>query len=120
MIKRISFFDKPLVGANVWDYAKLANETAKRSEKYALEIVSYGVRGNVDPKQVYKYLEGDVAIFDRKTGKMTELGKKEITDEIKSLFRLKSDKTAQNVTIGQYMRGLVAEYADRFPRLTHR
>lgn len=73
--RKISYLEKPLLDANIKDFAKMINKAAIKSKDVALSLAVQGVRGNITPKLIRTTLGND--IFDA-SGKMTKEAKKGI------------------------------------------
>ncbi len=95
----VKLFDKAMYNINASDYAKTANEVAKRSKNYAMELVDMGVRGNLTKKDIITLVNNDCAgMYDEK-GNLTKKGIKEMIGSIREMFQLDSDEAAKKIKI---------------------
>lgn len=75
----ISYLEKPLLDADIKDYAKMINKAAVKSKDFAFSLVEEGVRGNVTSKVISNKLDGSKDVFDF-SGKLTDKAKAEMTE----------------------------------------
>lgn len=100
---------------NAKDYAKFANEVAKRSKNIAMDLVSEkGLRGNVTLRDVIRIINEDFSGMYDKQGNLTEKGVKEMTNTIRSMFKLPSDEATQKITVDQFIKKSVNDAENGF------
>ena len=103
----VRLWDTPVIETNMKEYARVMNETAKRSEPYALELYTE-VWGNISPKDAYKLTKeayGGVDIFDKKTGERTPEGLELFKKSLIKMFGNKKDIT--KITVRDYIKQTV-------------
>lgn len=103
MIQKIT--GKPLIYINAKDMAEMHNEIARRSNTYALSLMSEGIRGDVTAKDVINATK-QIPAFNKK-GFMTKEGRKKIFETINIIFGV-NNKQAEKVTLGDFINRTLA------------
>jgi len=93
-------FSKPLLNSNIMDITKAWNRIAVKSKPFAEDLVSYGLRGNVNPKFMQKAGVIDYPAFEISSGKLTQQAKNNILDFLKIT---NNKKAPEQVTLKDYV-----------------
>jgi len=106
----VRLYDKFFYQLNAKDYAKTANEAAKRSKKLALQVLSeIGRNSEVTKGDVMRIANKSVPGTFDKSGNISSAGSNELLRYIRSLFHLKSDDAAKKITVREYLKKIVTE-----------
>lgn len=102
-------FSKPLLNANIRDITGAWNKIAVKSKPFAEELVSYGLRGNVNLKFIQKTGVIDYPAFQINSGELTKRAKINIWDFL-NIANCK--KAPEHVTLKDYI-NIVSHRANR-------
>ncbi|MCM1338676.1 MAG: hypothetical protein NC191_03285 [Muribaculaceae bacterium] len=110
----IRLFNKAMYNLDAKDYAKVVNETAKRSKNFAMNLISKNdIRGNVSPRDVIRACNSEYEGFYDKSGKITEEGKNELLDTIKEMFKLTTREDAKKITVREAINNAVNHWENK-------